>query len=613
MMDVIKLLPDSVANQIAAGEVIQRPASAVKELLENALDADATLIKLIIKDAGKTLIQVVDNGKGMTTTDARFCFERHATSKISQASDLFSIKTMGFRGEALASIAAIARVELKTRTADDALGTEVIIEGSVTEGQQACQCPAGTSISVKNLFFNTPARRNFLKSEQVERSHIYNELIKIALSRPEVEFMYYQNNQLLAKYDKSNLKQRIVSIFGNSYQQKLVPVEETTDVLSITGFTTKPEFARKKRGEQYFFVNQRYIRSPYLGHAVEQAYQELIPEDMFPSFFLFIQTDPSQIDVNVHPTKTEVKFQNERYTYQIIKSAVKRALGRFNLTPTLDFEREPAFDNLPLDKTKAVVPPSITINPDYNPFNEEKAGGGYRSNLSSRVNPEQWEKMFPEKKPSSDFASQTEIKQTDDTKRFDEVQGSGPGKRVIHLHNRYILAPVKSGLMMIDQQRAHERILFERMMKFLVREEAPSQQLLFPESVILMENDAEILRQILPEIRATGFNLDEAAKGTFIVTAVPADITDQGEMQDVMEGIIEQFVRNKTDIKLDIKTNLARSIARRMAVKHGNPMDEQQMIALTESLFSCEMPYKSPSGRPVVVLLGADEIADKFK
>lgn len=610
MTDVIKLLPDSVANQIAAGEVIQRPASAVKELLENAIDAGATQVKLIIKDAGKTLVQVVDNGRGMSQTDARLCFERHATSKIAVASDLFAIRTMGFRGEALASIAAIARVELKTRTSDDAVGTEVIIEGSVTESQHPCQCPVGTSISVKNLFYNTPARRNFLKSEQIEKGHIFSELIRIALARPEVAFHYYQNNQLTAKYDKGNLKQRIVSIFGNSYQQKLVPVDEKTDILQITGFVCKPEFAKKKRGEQYFFVNHRFIRSPYLNHAVEHAFQELIPDDMFPSFFLFIETDPEQIDVNVHPTKTEVKFQDERYTYQVIKSSVKRSLGKFNVSPTLDFDRETAFDGLVIDKDKAVMPPSITIDPDYNPFGNEKGQRAYQGNLTSRINPQQWERLFPEKREFTDFDDQAKQKMPDNRLDDDRMILA---RKFIHLHNRFILVPVKSGLMVIDHQRAHERILFERFMAFLERKEGPSQQLLFPESVILMEQDALLLKEVIPVMKTTGFDISEAGKGTFIVTAIPADLQGQGSMQDVIDGIVENMQMNKSDIKIDMKTNLARSMARRMATKHGFSLGEQEMMALTESLFSCEMPYQSPTGKPVVVVLDTDELASKFK
>lgn len=611
MPDIIKLLPDSVANQIAAGEVIQRPASAVKELLENAIDAGATQIKLIIKDAGKTLIQIVDNGRGMSQTDARLCFERHATSKISQASDLFSIRTMGFRGEALASVAAISRVELKTRTAEDTIGTQVVVEGSVTEKQEPCQCSTGTSISVKNLFYNTPARRHFLKSDQVEKSHIYNEFIRAALAQPDIEFQYFQGSQMLARLTKGNLKQRIVSLFGNNYLNRLVPVEEKTDILLVSGFVVKPEFAKKRRGEQYFYVNNRYIRSPYLNHAVEQAFKELIPEDMFPSFFIFIETDPEYIDVNVHPTKTEVKFQDERYTYQIIKTAVKRSLGRYNLTPTLDFERETAFDDLVIDTSKPPSPPSIRVNPDFNPFDEKSRASSMGGSLTSRINPEQWEKLFPDKDES--VVHKQPIKQSGIDSRFDVDDREVVARKFIHLQNRFLLIPVKSGVMIIDQQRAHERILYERYISFLDKGDSPKQQLLFPESIILMDNETLLLRDMLNDIKGLGFEISEAGKNTFIITAVPADMLEQEPLQDVFEGFIEQFQKLDSNTRLDTKGKLARSLAKRLSIKHGRSLGEQEMIALTESLFLCKMPYQSPAGKPVLIMLHTDEIADRFK
>jgi DNA mismatch repair protein MutL len=618
MSDVIKLLPDSVANQIAAGEVIQRPASAAKELLENAIDAGASQIKLIVKDAGRTLIQVTDNGRGMSETDARMCFERHATSKINQASDLFSIRTMGFRGEALASIAAIARVEMKSRTEEAALGTEVIIEGSVTESQQPCQCPKGTSIAVKNLFFNTPARRNFLKSDTIEKGHIYNELVRVAMAYPEVGFMYYQNGQLTHQFEKSNLKQRIVNIFGNNYNQRLVPVEEKTEIVSINGFVLKPEFSKKKRGEQFFFVNNRYIRSSYLNHAVDQAFQELIPEDLFPSFFLFMETDPGQIDVNVHPTKTEIKFQDERYIYQILKSAVKRSLGRYNITPTLDFERETAFDDVTFRKDQPVNPPGITVNPDYNPFETGRPSSRPPGNLTSRINPSQWEKLFPgeEDMPSSGLQGQpqnTDSRQTTLSPDWEEPAAETGPKRPLHLHQRFILAPVKSGLMVIDHQRAHERILFEGFMKSFQNRKSASQHLLFPENISLSENDAELLKEMLEEIAALGFKLDAIGKNTFVLTAIPAEIPESENLQGLIEGILESFKMNKVEMKLDVFTNLARSLARRLSLKHGKPMTEEEMIALTDALFACEMPYQSPAGKPTLTILPLADLAEKFK
>ncbi len=611
MSDVIKLLPDAVANQIAAGEVIQRPSSAVKELMENAIDAGATQIKLIIKDAGKTLIQVVDNGYGMSETDARLCFERHATSKINQASDLFSIRTMGFRGEALASIAAISRVELKTRTSEDSMGTELVIEGSVTESQQPCQCPKGTNISVKNLFFNTPARRNFLKSENVEKSHIISEFMRIAIANPATGMMMYQNGQLTHQLEPGPLKQRIVNLFGNHYNQRLVPVEEKTEIVNINGFVVKPEFAKKKRGEQFFFVNNRFIRSPYLNHAIEQAYQELIPEDMFPSFFIFLELDPEQIDVNVHPTKTEIKFQDERYIYQILKTTVKRSLGRYNITPTLDFERETAFDHLSTTKGQAVKPPSIHINPDYNPFSSDPKGAASSRNLTGRANPAQWEKLYPEQNDMP--APSGHGKQATISSDWDDLQEQDGKKQFLQLHSRYILAPVKSGLMIIDQQRAHERILFERFLFMLENRKATSQQLLFPENIHLPESDIELLREMMEKVKAIGFEISEFGKNTFVVNAIPADITENESLQDVIEGIIENYKKNKIELRLDVQTNVARSMAKKLAIRHGKTLTQEEMLALTNSLFACSMPNQSPAGKPTVTIVGEDELSGKFK
>jgi DNA mismatch repair protein MutL len=612
MSDIIRLLPDSVANQIAAGEVIQRPASAVKELMENAIDAGATQIKLIVKDGGKTLIQLVDNGKGMSETDARLCFERHATSKIIQASDLFSIRTMGFRGEALASIAAISRVELKTRTETNQMGTEVIVEASVTLNQQPCQCPVGTSISVKNLFFNTPARRNFLKSEQVEKGHILAEFTRIALSKPGIAFQFYQNNQLTHQLEAGNLKQRIVSLFGNQYLQRLVPVDEKTDIVGIYGYAIKPEYARKRRSEQFFFVNDRYIRSPYLGHAIEHAFQELIPEGSYPSYFIFLETDPAQIDINVHPTKTEIKFQDESLIYQVLKTAVRRALGKFNLTPSLDFERETSFDNAIIDRHKPVVPPVIHVDPTFNPFNKGGSGGRQPGGLTSRVNPQQWETLFPGSVdiPNSPQKPQGQAIISPD---WSTEQSTASSNRFIHLHRKYIVASVKSGLMIIDQQRAHERILYERYVRQLDSQKSHAQQLLFPETIILMESDADLFREILPIIGSLGFDIVEGNKSTFVINAIPAEMKENEPLQDILEGIIEQYNLNKLELKNDVKTNTARSMAKRMSLKHGFTLNEDEMISLTEDLFTCEFPYQSPAGKPTISIMTMEEFSEKFK
>ncbi|MFN3555411.1 MAG: DNA mismatch repair endonuclease MutL [Bacteroidales bacterium] len=621
MSDIIKLLPDSVANQIAAGEVVQRPASVVKELLENSIDAGATDIKLIIKDAGRTLVQVTDNGCGMSETDARMCFERHATSKISDAQDLFALRTMGFRGEALASIASVARVEMKTRKQDDALGTEIIMEGSRLELQQACQCAKGTSIAVKNLFFNTPARRNFLKSDNVEKNHIYNEFIRVALAHPDIAFSYYSNNQLQTQTDAGNLNQRIVQLFGNNYKARLIPLDESTEIVKIGGFVLKPEHARKTRGEQYFFVNHRFIKSAYLNHAVEYAFAELIPDDAYPSFFIFLEIEPGQIDVNVHPTKTEIKFQDEKFIYQILRAAVKRSLGRFNIVPALDFERETAFDDVIFDKSKPVSAPVIQVDPAYNPFASATATRSSAGrNLNERANLQQWEKLFtPHSSPPQ--AEQKELfEQTPQQEQTvisadwgDPVPQMTQGKKFLHLHGRYILSSVKSGMMLIDQQRAHERILFEKHLRLLESQKRASQTLLYPEQIRLLENDVQLLNDIRDEIVALGFEISDVGKSSFIISAIPADLPENENLQKLMESILENFKKNSADIKLETRTNLARSLAKSLSVKYGKSMSEEEMNALADSLFSCQIPYQTPSGKPVIAMVSLEEIAAKFR
>ncbi len=614
MADVIKLLPDAVANQIAAGEVIQRPASAVKELLENAIDAGADNIQLIIKDAGKTLIQVVDNGKGMTETDARLCFERHATSKIKDAKDLFSIKTMGFRGEALASIAAIARVELKTKTQGDQIGTEIIMEAAKVVSQNPCTCPAGTNVSVKNLFFNTPARRNFLKSDNAEKRHILSELQRVAISHPQISFHYYQNNQLTHQLNKANLKQRIANLFGSNFNQRLVPLEEKTQIVNISGYIGKPEFAKKTRGEQFFFVNNRYIRSPYLNHAVENAFDELIAEDAHPAFFIFLETDPGQLDVNVHPTKTEIKFQEDKYIYQIVRTAVKRALGNYSLSPSLDFENEPAFDTGPRDKNKPLRPPGVTINPDYNPFDKDNpAAQPSHQNLRSRANTKEWESLFPgdvdEKAPTQGTDGGQIIISPD----WDEKSQETNGQRFFQLHNRYILTAVKSGMMVIDQQRAHERVLFEKFSNVRQDKKNASQQLLFPENISLTEHESEILREILETVRSMGFSINALGKNTYVIDAIPAGMEEEHDLQDVVEAIIENFQKNKIELKDDLKSNVLRSMAKRLSIKHGKVLSESEMAALANSLFACEMPQHTPAGKPVLQIVSNEELSERFK
>ncbi|MFW6224132.1 MAG: DNA mismatch repair endonuclease MutL [Bacteroidota bacterium] len=621
MSDFIKLLPDSIANQIAAGEVVQRPASVVKELLENSIDAGATDIKLIVKDAGRTLIQVTDNGKGMSENDARMSFERHATSKINNAHDLWALTTMGFRGEALASIASVARVELKTRTEDAPLATEIFMEGSKLESQHACQAPKGTTIAVKNLFFNTPARRNFLKTDNVEKTHVFNEFVRVALAHPQVAFSYYHNNQLITQASRGNLGSRIISLFGGHYKPRLIPVEEDTQIVGIQGYILKPEYAKKRKSEQYFFVNNRFIKSPYLNHAVENGFEELIPNDAYPAFFLFLQIDPAQIDVNVHPTKTEIKFQDEKLIYQIIKATVKRSLGKFNIVPSLDFERETAFDDVKFDKSRPIVAPVIDVNPDYNPFEQEKSTGNTGKNLAGRANPQQWEKLFPQpgKAASSgakELFAQQEPQPTQQTiisPDWQESPDKPQGKKFMHLHGRYILSSIKSGLMIIDQQRAHERILFEKHLKMLESRKAVSQTLLYPEQIKLTEPDADLLREIRTEIASLGFDISDFGHNSYMINAVPSDLADNENLQLIIESILDNFKKNNASVKLDTRVNLARSLAKSLSVKTGKPLTTEEMNALTDELFSCEMPYQTPSGKPTLNMLGMDEIADKFK
>ncbi len=615
MSDVIRLLPDSVANQIAAGEVIQRPSSAAKELLENAIDAGADSIQLIIKDAGKTLIQVTDNGTGMSDTDARLCFERHATSKIQQASDLFSIRTMGFRGEALASMAAIARVEIKTKTADQEIGSGVVVEGAKLLTQEPCQCKKGTSVSVKNLFYNTPARRNFLKSDNVERRHIMQEFYRVAIARPDIAFDLYCNGQLTHQLGKGKLIQRIANLLGNKYKQQLVPVEENTQIVNIKGYIGKPEFAKKTRGEQYLFVNQRYIRSPYLNHAIENGFDSLIPEDTYVSFFLFLETDPETIDVNVHPTKTEIKFQDEKYIYQIIKTAVKHALGSYTRTPGFIFDREQAFDDPSPAGDKPVKPPSVMVNPDFNPFNTGYGGqASQQRDLRNKTNPKQWEQLFPSDQDISRFHEEKGNRQYLISTDWDEKNKEDNGqKKFFQLHNRYILIPVKSGLMVIDQQRAHERVLYDKFKRNRENNNSASQQLLFPENITLTENKADILKEILDDIKTLGFGIHMMGKTTFVIDAVPAVMAEEHGLQDIIEGIVDNVQINQAELKQDLQTNVLRSMAKRLAIRHGKALSEEEMAAIAHKLFACDLPQYTPSGKPVLQIITNEELYDRFK
>ena len=618
MPDIIQLLPDSVANQIAAGEVVQRPASAVKELVENAIDAGADKIQLILKDAGKSLIQVIDNGCGMSLTDARMCFERHATSKIRKAEDLFAIRTMGFRGEAMASIAAIAQVELKTRRHEDELGTCILIEGSEVISQQACSANTGTSISVKNLFYNTPARRNFLKSNPVEFRHIVDEFQRISLANPSVFFTLHHDGQEVYHLPAAPLKQRIVHLFGNNYNQRLVPVEEDTSIIKLHGYVGKPEFARKTRGEQFFFVNNRFIRDAYLNHAVLTAFDELLPDESYPLYVLFIGIDPSKIDINVHPTKTEIKYQDEKSIYAIIRSAVKRSLGRYNITPSLDFDQENSIEHLITSKPlEQIVQPTIAFNPDFNPFAAEiKKADREIPFLRSAAEhqrttiPQNWDTLYEIAKKETQAQQEMHAEKTIPVQE-QEVSKSSE-RQLFQIHNRYILSQIKSGFMLINQQSAHERILYERFLHQLENHSGTSQQSLFPQSVTLQSSDFELLKELLPDIRALGFDIREFGKNTVVVEGIPADLSNVAE-HALLEHLLEGFKNNLAILKLDKRDNLARSLARNGAIKAGTRLSLEEMNLLIDQLFACQMPNLALNGKPVISTFTLNELAERFE
>ncbi len=620
MSDIIRLLPDSVANQIAAGEVIQRPASAVKELMENSIDAGATDIKLIIKDAGKTLIQVIDNGCGMSEIDARMSFERYATSKIKQAKDLFAIHTLGFRGEALASIAAIAQVEMKTKKIEDELGTYIEIEGSKIKNQSPCNCPDGTSVSVKNLFFNVPARRNFLKSNNAETRHIIEEFQRIVLGAPDISFSMFNNNRIIFKINKSNLKQRIVATFGNNYNERLIPVKLKTNFIKISGFIGKPEYAKKTRGEQYFFVNNRFIKHPYLNHAVNNAYQELIPKEAFPSYFIYFDVAPKTIDININPTKIEVNFQDNTIIYSILRSAIKYSLGKYSITPTIDFNIEQSVDLPPDYDNKPVKQPSVHINPDYNPFNIELKNKFINKESSRTIsNKKNWYKLFEKNKEGNSnelennikIINQQEdqpIKQISEKNIFEKTNNN-----ILQLQNHYILTNIKSGLIIIDQQKAHERILYERFIDIFKSKKSISQQQLFPQSITFTASDAELIRGLKKEIQTLGFVINELQnkQNTFVINGAPADIPDEN-IKELLEKIIENYKKNQT-INTDKKINLALSTARNMAIKPGKKLQIEEMKTLINELFTCKIPDVSPDGEPTLTIISTDELDKRFK
>ena len=610
MPDIIQLLPDNIANQIAAGEVIQRPASAVKELMENAVDAGADEVKLIVNDAGKALIQVIDNGKGMSETDARMAFERHATSKIKNIEDLFRIKTMGFRGEALASIAAVGQVELKTKREEETTGVYIEIENSIVIKQEPVAAPTGTSIAMKNLFFNVPARRNFLKSNAAELRHIVDEFIRVAMSFPEIFFSFTSNGQEVFHLEKGTMKQRIVQILGNNYAAKLVPVQEHTDYLNIYGFVGKPETAKKTRGDQYFFVNNRFIKSAYLNHAVMNAFNEMIAKDSFPMYALFIDLDPSQLDINVHPTKQEIKFEDEKIVYAFVQSAVKHALAQFSITPTLDFELDASIQSL-----DAVS----------KPFTEDKKSSASSSSLYN---------TFTKKNQSHFIESKSELKHWKDfyepgerlpVDRSSLTGGESAAVQQLHsindqrpttdnlfqLHNSFIVVQTNRGYYLVHQQNAHERILYERFFVAVDGKPIATQQSLFPATIELTTADAVLLKELLPDMNHLGYLLEPFGNNTFVIQGTPADV-NQGNEKTAIEKMLEQYKHFSNDLKFSKREKLLRTLSLQQSVKAGTSLTEKEMKGLVDDLFNCAVPNSTANGKPTYLEFKKDELDKLF-
>ncbi|CAA6828395.1 MAG: DNA mismatch repair protein MutL [uncultured Aureispira sp.] len=655
MADLIQLLPDHIANQIAAGEVVQRPASVVKELLENSIDAGAKNIRLIIKNAGKTLIQVVDDGIGMSETDARMCFERHATSKIRKTEDLFSIRTKGFRGEAMASIAAVAQVEMRTKQQQEELGIQLKIAGSRVLSQEPCQTASGTSILVKNLFYNVPARRNFLKSDTVEMRHIIDEFQHVALAHSDIFFSLHHNAAKLYHLPISNLRQRIVGILGNKVNKNLIPIEEDTDIITIKGYIGKPDSAKKTRGDQFFFVNNRFIKSGYLNHAVLSAYEDLLPKKVYPLYVIFFEIDPAKIDVNVHPTKQEIKFEDERLVYNYLRVTARHALAQNSITPSLDFEVESGIsqhlDNANLDMT--------ALNNNFPKERETEEGQTFSSKMSAAKQPfsgqhkrqhsetefsnlQNWEKLYEnienqameqgqklEQEEQTLFSSSIgEDEPLEDNDNSEEMTfsskasaGANPSskrtidsattKHLYQLHSRYIVSPIKSGFLLIDQHTAHKRVMYERYLYQFENKRATTQKLLFPQTVELSVPDATLLKDLLPQLNELGLDIKEFGANSFVVHGLPSELSQQNE-QTIITKLVEQFKQN-VDLKIDLYDNIARSLAYQAAIKPGKNLDAVEMQQLINELFACQVPYVGPSGHKTFISMDLVELSKRFE
>lgn len=617
MSDIIRLLPDSVANQIAAGEVIQRPASVIKELVENAIDAGARHIDVLVVDAGKTSIQVIDDGKGMSETDARLSFERHATSKIREAADLFALHTMGFRGEALASIAAVAQVELRTRMEGEELGTMLTVAGSKVENQEAVSCPKGSSFNVKNLFFNVPARRKFLKSNQTELSNILTEFERIVLVNPAVSFTLRHNDSELFNLPELQLRQRIMGVFGKKLNQELLSLNVDTTMVCVSGFVGKPETARKKGARQYFFVNGRYMRHPYFHKAVMDAYEHLVPVGEQVSYFIYLEVDPAHIDVNIHPTKTEIKFENEQAIWQILAAAVKETLGKFNAVPSIDFDTEgmpdiPAFDTSPY---KGIQPPKTTYNPEYNPFNTSAAPPSSYSSSGK-----DWEKLYAglERQTSSDEVNYgtDEFSIADaPSNLYDQVENTSVIEKSgqhYQFKGRFILTSVKSGLMIIDQQRAHIRILYDRYMDQITRRQGVSQGMLFPDIVQFPLSEVVILQEIMEDLSFLGFELTDLGGGNYAINGIPAGIDGLNPIE-LIQNMVHTALEKAGKVKEEIQSILALTLAKAAAIVPGQVLTHEEMTGLVDELFAVSTPNYTPDGKTVLAVISEDELEKLFK
>ena len=606
MSDIIRLLPESIANQIAAGEVIQRPASVVKELLENSIDAESTSISLVIKNSGKSLIQVIDNGKGMSETDARMSFERHATSKIREANDLFAVTTMGFRGEALASIASISEVELKTRLADTELASIIKIKSSEIQKQDYCQAEQGTSIAVKNLFFNVPARRKFLKTDSVELKYILEEFKRIAIAHPAIRFKVIHNDNELYNLPAGSLKKRVLGIFRKSYEEKLIRVEEDTDILKISGLIGNPEISRKQKGEQYIYVNNRFIKSAYLNHAIKNAYDTLIQDDQIPFYIIFLEMDPDKIDINVHPSKQEIKFDDERLVYNYLKVSIKHALGRYSLSPQLDFENDES-------NIRSGVNLNFVGRQSSNHFSNTQA-----STTRSAPVMRNWQSLYKglddikideeEDLPEQQDVTIPSAASGDLLSNLNHIDNDE--KDPFQLHNNYIVVQIRSGFIIINQHVAHIRILYERYLKKLNQREELIQKQLFPISIQLSKDKIDLFNDLLTPLKNLGFEIQSFGGDSFVIHGIPAGFEDNN-IQEVMENLIDQFLQNM-DLEISKNENLARSMAQSAALKSGKSLSSEEMKTLINDLFSCEMPYTNPTGKKCFITFELNELEKQF-